>query len=187
MQALFTTSDVDWVVDSSASKHMSGTRSAFSSMSSSVSAPSVTIANGIRSPVHGQENVSLLNNLTFCDVPYVPNFPVNLLSVSQLTKTHHCAVTLFPTYLLIQVLRTGKRIGLGPESNGLYCLSGRRTPKTSAYIASTSESPFLWHCCIGHLSLDKLKSLLPKSVSINNFQCESCQLGKHRRSSYPPC
>ena len=101
-QTLFTTFGEDWVVNLGVSKHMCCTRNVSSTLSSSVSTPFVTVANGTCSPVRGQGNVSLPNNLTLCDVLYVPNFPVNLLSVSQLTKNHHCAVTLFPTYLLIQ-------------------------------------------------------------------------------------
>ena len=116
---MFTTSDADWVVDSGAPKYMSGTRSVFSSMSSSVSTPSVTVTNGTHSPIHGQGNVSLPNNLTLRDVLYVSNFRVNLLSVSQLTKTHHYAITLFPTYLLIQDCRLGN--GLIQDLRVMVC------------------------------------------------------------------
>ena len=33
--------------------------------------------------------------------------------------------------------------------------------------------------------MDQLKSVLPISSSCSLFHCESCQLGKHTRSSYP--
>ena len=74
------------MVDSGASKHMSGTRSVFSTLSSSISTPSVTAANVTRSPVRGQGNMSLPNNLKLHDVLYVLNFPVNLLSVASVLK-----------------------------------------------------------------------------------------------------
>ena len=165
---------------------MSSTHSVFSALSYSISTLSVTVANGTRSPVCGQGNVFLPNNLTLRDVLYVVNFPVNLLSVNQFTKNHHCVVTLFPIYLLMQDLGTGRRIGSGSESDGLYCLNGRKETDASTYTSTTTKSSYLWHCHLGHPSLDKLKSLLLESVSVNNFQCKSCHLGKQRRSSYLP-
>ena len=55
-------------------------------------------------------------------------------------------------------------IGSEPESDGLYCLSGRKETDVSAYTSVTTESPYLWHYRLEHPSLDKLKSLLPESV-----------------------
>ena len=91
------------MVDSGVSKRMLGT-SIFSTLSSFVSTP-VTVVNESCSLIRGQGNVSLPNNLTLRNVLYVINFPVNLLSVSQLIKNHHCAVILFSSYLLVQDLR----------------------------------------------------------------------------------
>ena len=39
---------------------------------------------------------------------------------------------------------------------------------------------------LGTLSLDKLKHMVPSLSSVRYLHCESCQLGKHKRSSYPP-
>ena len=51
------------------------------------------------------------------------------------------------------------------------------------FVTSTTTSSLLWHCCLGHPFFDKLKKTLPW-LSLTQFVCESCQLGKHHRYSY---
>ena len=51
------------------------------------------------------------------------------------------------------------------------------------FVTSTVTSSLLWHRRLGHLCFDKLKKTLPW-LSLTQFVCESCQLGKHHRSSY---
>ena len=55
----------------------------------------------------------------------------------------------------------------------------------SLYASSSSSvKSFLWHCRLGHRSFGKLKDTL-SWLHLSEFTCESCQLGKHHRSSYP--
>ena len=51
------------------------------------------------------------------------------------------------------------------------------------FVTSTTTSSLLWHRRLGHTCFDKLKKTLPW-LSLTQFVCESCQLGKHHRSSY---
>jgi len=51
------------------------------------------------------------------------------------------------------------------------------------YIAA--NSPSLLHCWLGHPSLDKLKKMVPHFSQLESLECESCQLGKHFRASFP--
>ena len=51
------------------------------------------------------------------------------------------------------------------------------------FVNSTTTSSLLWHRRLGHPCFDKLKKTLPW-LSLTKFVCESCQLGKHHRSSY---
>ena len=55
----------------------------------------------------------------------------------------------------------------------------------SSFSASqcSSQISFLWHCRLGHPSFSKLKDALPW-ITLCDFKCESCELGKHHRSSY---
>jgi len=40
-------------------------------------------------------------------------------------------------------------------------------------------------CRLGHPSLSILKILVPESSQTESLKCESCQLGKRHRISYP--
>nr|KYP75541.1 Retrovirus-related Pol polyprotein from transposon TNT 1-94 [Cajanus cajan] len=74
----------------------------------------------------------------------------------------------------------GQTIGAGSESHGLYYFK----PSTSTICASV-ESPSLIHCRLGHPSLNKLKKMVPYLSRLESLKCESCQLGKHVRTSFP--
>ncbi|KAL0358151.1 UNVERIFIED_CONTAM: hypothetical protein Scaly_1500800 [Sesamum calycinum] len=86
-------------------------------------------------------------------------FPVNLLSISQLTQKHNCSVTLFPSYCVFQDLQTQRTIGGGHERGGRYFLN--TSPPIDARALSASVSPLQWHCRLGHSSLPTLQKVLP--------------------------
>ena len=52
------------------------------------------------------------------------------------------------------------------------------------FSSSSATSSILWHCILGHPCLSKLKQTL-SWLSLTEFMCESCQMGKHHRSTYP--
>ena len=70
-------------------------------------------------------------------------------------------------------------IGVGHESHGLYYLK----PNLSL-VCSAATSPKLLHERLGHPHLSKLKIMVPSLEKIKDLFCESCQLGKHVRSSF---
>ncbi|KAL0313438.1 UNVERIFIED_CONTAM: hypothetical protein Sradi_5743100 [Sesamum radiatum] len=100
----------------------------------------------------------------------------------QLTKKHNCSVTFFPSYCVFQDLQTRRTIGGGHERGGLYFLD-KSTP-ADARALSAFVSPLQWHCRLGHPSLPSLKKILP--IESARLECESCELGKHHRASFPP-
>ncbi|KAL0319366.1 UNVERIFIED_CONTAM: Retrovirus-related Pol polyprotein from transposon RE2 [Sesamum angustifolium] len=68
------------------------------------------------------------------------------------------------------------------ERGGLYFLDP--TPPVDARALSASVSPLQWHSRLGHPSLPTLQKLLP--IDSARLECESCELGKHHRASFPP-
>ena len=131
------------------------------------------------------------SSLPLQNVLYIPGFPANLLSISAITKALHCGVFFFPHHCIFQDLDTGRRIGLGHENGrGIYELvaDSESTGLQALFALSTSSSSLhdslLWHCRLGHPSFAKLKETLPW-LHLSEFHCESCELGKHHRSSYP--
>ncbi|RVW51674.1 Retrovirus-related Pol polyprotein from transposon RE1 [Vitis vinifera] len=75
---------------------------------------------------------------------------------------------------------TGKTIGIGRESQGLYHLT---SPSSPAACIST-DAPLLIHSRLGHPSLSKFQKMVPRFSTLSSLACESCQLGKHTRVSF---
>ena len=180
-----------WVIDSGASSHMTGFPSVLTSYRPETSIPDVRIADGRSCPVLGSGQSRATSSLPLQHVLYIPRFPANLLSISAITKALHCGVFFFPHHCVFQDLDTGRRIGLGRENGrGIYELvdDSPSTGIQALFALSASSSSLhdslLWHCHLGHPSFVKLKETLPW-LHLSEFHCESCELGKHHRSSYP--
>ncbi|RDX86552.1 hypothetical protein CR513_32099, partial [Mucuna pruriens] len=75
---------------------------------------------------------------------------------------------------------TGQLIGKGHESRGLYY--SKNNLSTSCFA---SVSPKFLDNHLGHPSLAKLKLMVPSLNKLSTLDCESCQLGKHVRSTFP--
>ena len=110
------------------------------------------------------------------------NFPVNLLSISQVKKQLNCKVTFFPSYYVFKDLAYGKMIGAGREVGGIYVLT--QSPRSSPYALYVVVSSTQWNYCLGHVPPSLLQHLGLPSVSSRPLACKSCQLGKHHRVSF---
>ena len=82
--------------------------------------------------------------------------------------------------MTLQDRSTGKTIGIGHESQGLFHLS---SPLCSTACTST-EASLLLHSRLNHPSLSKFRKLVPHFSGLSSLECESCQLGKHTRVSF---
>nr|KYP37955.1 Retrovirus-related Pol polyprotein from transposon TNT 1-94 [Cajanus cajan] len=152
----------------------------FSSMSPLKSPHLITLADGSRITPKGIGQVSLSPSLNLNSVLFIPNCPFNLISLSQLTKSLNCLVTFSAGSFVIQERGTSRKIGAGHESGGLYYFEMQPPVSCVAVL-----SPKLLHDRLGHPSLSKLKLLVPSLQKLAELGCESCQLGKHVRSSFP--
>ena len=72
-------------------------------------------------------------------------------------------------------------IGIGHESQGLFHLS---SPLCSTACTSTT-APLLLHSRLSRPSLSKFRKLVSLFSNLSSLRCESCQLGKHTRVSFP--
>ncbi|RVW50235.1 Retrovirus-related Pol polyprotein from transposon TNT 1-94 [Vitis vinifera] len=66
------------------------------------------------------------------------------------------------------------------ESQGLYHLTSPSSPSLHFHHA-----PLLIHSRLGHPSLSKFQKMVPRFSTLSSLACESCQLGKHTRVSFP--
>ncbi|KAL6345184.1 hypothetical protein AAG906_015667 [Vitis piasezkii] len=81
-----------WVVDSGASNHMSNKLTNLYNFRPCSSSTFVSVADGKDVPVQGKGKTKLVSKTIESEVLYVPSFPVQLLSVQQLTSTLNCDV-----------------------------------------------------------------------------------------------
>nr|KYP52272.1 hypothetical protein KK1_025876 [Cajanus cajan] len=88
-----------------------------------------------------------------------------------------------------------RMIGNAREIDGLYLFEddkdmGRHSQSSCPYssLISKENEVILWHYMLDHPSFNYMKHLFPNWFNKNNlssFTCETCQLAKHHRSSYP--
>ncbi|RVW72247.1 Retrovirus-related Pol polyprotein from transposon TNT 1-94 [Vitis vinifera] len=170
-----------WILDSGASDHLSGNKDLFSSITTTSDLPTVTLANGSQTVAKGIGLALPLPSLPLTSVLYTPECPFNLISISKITRTLNCSITFSDKFVTLQDRSTGKTIGIGRESQGLYHLTSDSSPA----VCISTDAPLLIHNRLGHPSLSKFQKMVPPFSTLSSLPCESCQLGKHTRVSFP--
>lgn len=98
----------------------------FSSYSICSRKDKVKIVDRSYSSIVGKGIVFITPTLPLSFVLHVPNFMLNLLSLSHIIKSLNCCVMFFflPSHYVFQNLDMKKTIGRGHEEDGLYVLDG---------------------------------------------------------------
>ena len=81
-----------WILDSGASDHISGNKDLFSSLTTTPTLPTVTLANGSQTMAKGIGLAHPLPSLPLTFVLYTPECPFNLISISKITRTLNCSI-----------------------------------------------------------------------------------------------
>ena len=186
------TSLANWILDSGASKHVTGTLSEFASYNPFAPMRNETIqtADGTAQPIKGVGTVQCPPSITLSSDLYVPSFPVNLVSLSALVDHMDCRVTLDRENCLIEDRKTGRMLGSGVRRNGLWFLDRREDVSCTALTVAMGENEakvILEHCRLGHLSFDTMAKVFPEimsKVDKRKLVCDACEYGKHTRSVY---
>ena len=178
-----------WIIDSGATNHMTGSPKEFSSYMPRSGKDRVRIADGSSAPIMGCGTISCTPTLPLNPVLHVPNFPVNLLSVSSITKSLNCGAWFEPKFCVFQELKSRKILGTGTEHDGLYYLDGVAAPLAfNATCTSSTDEFLLLHYRLGHLSFQALGRKFPSlfaSCCKDKLGCDVCELAKHTRATYP--
>ncbi|RVW28194.1 Retrovirus-related Pol polyprotein from transposon RE2 [Vitis vinifera] len=140
-----------------------------------------SVADGKDVPVQGKGKTKLVSKTIESEVLYVPSFPVQLLSVQQLTSTLNCDVLFTSDKVLFQDRITKKTIGEGFQLHGLFYFSSddRLCKGFQASLSSTNKHS-LWHQRLGHPSesvFNKIHPSLPKGTD----GCDICHYSKSTR------
>ena len=125
-----------WIIDSSATDHISSSPKLFLHEDKNISSPLVLLPSGEKASICTKGSLPLNSVYYLHDLLCVPTFKVNLMSVSRLTRDLNCSMTFFPHWCVLQDLATRRIIGLGKQCDGLYYL----VVLTIRKIGTTSHS-----------------------------------------------
>ena len=121
-----------------------------------------------------------LPSLPLISVLYTHECPFNLISINRITHTLNCSLIFSDKFVTFQDRSTGKTIGIGRESQGLYHLTSQSFPA----VCVSTDAPLLIHSRLGHPSLSKFLKMVPRFSTLSSLACKSCQLRKHTRVSF---
>ena len=141
-----------WILDSSASNHMSGNKDFFSSLTITSPLPMITLANGTQTMAKGIGFACPLTSLPLTSVLYVHDSPFNIISIRKLIHDLNCSITFSHSSITLQERSTRRMIDIRYESQGLYHLNS--TP--SSTVCTLTDDTLLVHRRLGHPNFSKL-------------------------------
>jgi hypothetical protein len=147
-----------WLIDSGASKHMTGQRNILSCISEKKFSQKVTLGDDYQYSIKGMgesnHKLNSGNSLKMKDVLYVPGLTKNLLSISALEKKGFRVAFIDGEVLMWAKGETlNEAIIIGSEENGLYKLKGH---SEAAMIHGIENSCELWHRKLAHINYKAL-------------------------------
>ena len=186
LSALFGMSPSSWLMNFTCCNHMTPHSSLFSELKPTPHPLNIRIVNGSTMSGYNIGSIST-SNLSVPGVFNVPDLSYNLFSVGQLAELGYCII--FDYFgCIMQDPRTGQELGTGPRVERMFPMDNLCLPLVApvsiAAAAAVSSIPSLalWHARLGHASSFRVQQLASRgllgSMSTENFDCVSCQLGK---------
>ncbi|KAK9735155.1 hypothetical protein RND81_04G187300 [Saponaria officinalis] len=177
-------SDVDWIVDTGASDHMTSHVELLHDVQQLSKPILVCLPDGSVKSVHQTGSLFITPQLLLKPVLVVPDFRQNLLSVGRLLDTTNLVITFFPHVCLFQDHSSKVTLGTAGRKHGLYwfkqCQTCQYTPtdvvpdhscsdSLNASVDSVGDSKHcsidVIHARLGHSSMDKMKHVVFDSTS----------------------
>ena len=115
------------------------------------------------------------------DVRYIPGIKKNLISVGQLDSTGYAADFGKGSW---KIVKGAMVVARGTKSGTVYTTAGCIN---MAVVAKGVSGSCLWNNRLGHMSTKGMKMLVEKGAleglkSVDIGLCESCVMGKHKKS-----
>ena len=183
----------DWIIDSGASKHMTGFKESFVKLSEHESPHKVKLGDDYQYPIKGSGESSYKldsrKSIKMKYVLFVPGLKKNLLSIYALD-----AKGIMVAFIDGQVLiwPKGKTIYdavvIGEKEGGLYKLKGQ---PEQALVHDSVEPNELWHIRLAHVHYRELPiarkevEVLPEIKSKHEGICKGCAKGKNTNKTFP--
>jgi hypothetical protein len=182
-----------WILDTGATNHLSGARSAFSKINFGV-CESVKFGNGSVVEIEGYDTILLLSksgeHRRLSEVYYIPRLRANFISLGHLEEGG-CTIILKQGFLRIlnegdQLLTKERR-----SASRLYILE-LKVAQQVCLSAKTEEASWRWHARYGHLNFPALHKLSKAemvcgrpTIEGGSKLCDRCLIGKQRRNPFP--
>ena len=183
-----------WLVDSGASRHMTGYRCALTNLTEHKTSVEVEMGDetylfNLRDWIYFMFSWIPVQNLKITEILYVPGIKKNLLPVSTL-EDKGFRVTFMEGKALLwhKDINLESTIMIGVRVRGLYKLLGH---PVQALVHKTVNLCELWHHRFGHIHYGALPKLQNIVTGMPDFQnehdgvCRGCVLGKNVKSSFP--
>ena len=173
-----------WLFDSAYCNHMTPHLSLFFKLDPASHSLNIHIANG--STMHGNSlGFVSTSNLSVPGVFHVPDLSYNLCSVGQLVELGYHLIFDYAG-CIVKDPKTGQELGTSPRVARMFSVDNLHLPPVAsisiAAAVSSLPSLSLWYSRLGHAPSSQIQQLASKgllgSVSKDNFDCTSCQLGK---------
>jgi hypothetical protein len=183
----------NWLVDSGASKHMTGYEDSLSNLVHKYSPHKVKLGDDYQYPVKGvgesSYNLDLGKLMKMKEVFYVPGLKKNLLSILALDKEGFRVAFVDGKVLMWPIGKTfDDAVVIGVEDGGLYKLKGQ---SDSSMVHDTVNPSELWHRRFSHLHykaiivVRKMVTGLPEIQEEPDGVCKGCSQGKNMKHSFP--
>ena len=185
----------DWIIDSGCTTHICNNKDLFTKLQScratitTAGAPLVVTQKGevqVNFSIQEEGEISIIQPWTLKNVLYIPDCPLNLISLSVL-DTNFFASTEHGFQLRE---RASNALALTAQKKGGLYVVDQDTP-SEILLYTSKQSLSTWHNRLGHIGIKRLLQLRSQKATtgvdfpdsdVSEFECEICILGKAHRS-----
>ncbi|XP_073351897.1 uncharacterized protein [Aegilops tauschii subsp. strangulata] len=180
-------------LDTGASSHMTGDRTAFPELDTAITG-SVRFGDGSVVRIEGRGTVAFTidggSQRALMDVYYIPRLKSSVVSLGQLDE-NGCDINTRHGVLTVRDRRDALIFKVKRSQNRLYKVHIH--PVRPACLAARADSmSWRWHARFGHLHVDTLQQMMRASmvqglpgIESSGELCQACLAGKQRRAPFP--
>ncbi|KAL4016805.1 hypothetical protein IC575_024462 [Cucumis melo] len=169
--------------DLGATDHLTGSSKHFISYAPYVDNEKIGIADGFLAPIASKGKIVFFDGFALQNVLHIPKLSYNLSFISKITRELHCKAIFLPESIYFQDMSSGRMIGTGRHSRGLYildddifCSSFSRVSLLSSYFSTFEQDCMLWHFRLGHPNFTYMQYLFPHFFSKLDVSSPSCDV-----------
>ncbi|KAL0435616.1 UNVERIFIED_CONTAM: Retrovirus-related Pol polyprotein from transposon RE1 [Sesamum radiatum] len=184
-----------WIIDSGATNHICANIALFQSFIKTSYTHFIHLPDGSKKSVSCIGVVKLNDSITLDHVLFIPEFSVNLLSISQLCRSKPYHLQFTQNSCILQDHDTKESMVLGVLFKKLYifqhcnshCSLPLSTPSFDVSCSSTLCNSVTWHNRLGHASLQAIKHIpdVISSDAVSEMPCDACHKAKQTRIPFP--